>query len=147
VEYREQAIYGEGKMNGQKELNEFIIANMQSLFIPKKYKGLTYEEIIEKEFEFKSMRPAMNFACAIKQAYPDLKFTLIDKGNRATGVKFIAKGSPEAKAKYLQNSYKFRDKKSAQPIIDEALKEFTELTAIMQTSSDGCYYLRFEEEA
>ena len=133
-------------MKGQKELNEFIIANMQSLFIPKKYKGITYEDIITKEFDFKSMRPAINFACAIKQAYPNLKFTLIDKGDRSTGVKFVAKGSTEAKAEYLSKSYKFRDKKFAQPIIDEALKEFTDLTAIMQTGSDGFYYLRFEEE-
>lgn len=57
---------------GLNDLREFI--NRNHLSIPKRYKDTTYEELLTKEFIFKTTRTAIGFACDIKDLHKNLDF-------------------------------------------------------------------------
>lgn len=131
-------------MKGQKSLNEFI--NSHTLHIPKRYRKTSYDGFLTKEFIFKTIRTAMNFACDIKMLYPNFKFYLIEKEDGKIGIQFAVKGSEKSKQDWLTKTIVLHNKTTAPSIIDEALTEFTDLESILTHESNGKYYLRFQEQ-
>lgn len=131
-------------MKGMNKLREFI--NSHQLHIPARYRNTTFEEFQTKEFIFKTMRTAMNFALDIKSLHPNLKYYLYCKTDGKIVIEFALKGSEKSRQNWLKKTMVFNNKKNAKPIIDEALTEFTDLESVMVEESDGKYYLRFQEQ-
>ena len=74
---------------GWNSLREFI--NNNQLHIPKRYANTTYEELLTKEFIFKTTRTALNFAYDIKSLHKNLDFIWINGNDSKHIIKFKEK--------------------------------------------------------